>query len=57
MKEWLLIFMFLSSKGWVPESSGPHELEVCLALAKEQTERSGYIAHCKRGLHDRRYPK
>ena len=42
LKLWLLVFMFQNQ----PMASGPHELEVCLLMAQEQTTRSGYKAHC-----------
>lgn len=42
MKLWILVFMFTGQ----PMASGPHELEVCLSMAQQQSLRSGFKAHC-----------
>ena len=52
VKLWLLVFMFAGQ----PMASGPHELEVCLYMAQQQT-RGDFKAHCYNPVSiARRYP-
>lgn len=50
MKLWILVFLFHGQ----PVASGPHELEVCMEMAKVQAQ-----AHCwnPQRPSDRRYQK
>ncbi len=53
MKEWILVFMWMAQ----PMASGPHELNICLDMAQQETRKHHFKAHCYRvrGF-ERRYP-